>query len=443
MEIERPHDCASAKQTRVFSVLNGRERDAVSRHWEVALAFIVHAPLDPRILERAFRLAIERFVEARSTFRVVGGVLRVETLATSQFCLSGAPTRPQSRPDALAMARADAWRGFRSLQEPLVALRMYPQDDGTTLLTLQLSHLVADGAAIEMLINHIMFAYLAGGADLPPPAENFTFADYVDWEERFLASEACAIQESFWRARTPSSFTAPLPYDRPASGEMVEAGAVLRFETTAIQTERIAARTRTLATTPFAVLLTGVTRAAARWSGKADLSLGCAFARRHRREFVNLFGDLAGGYPIDCAIANAIAPDLAIRAVSAQIQDMAQHQDYPIFALDPDWRLLGSAPAQGNPGFPQVSFGSVSTLRPEALGMSGLMHSPEGTRISVANIAAESVSLETRTCGRDIAIVYVPRQNSITLSVVYDAGRFDQTTVASLGAEISEELSAC
>ena len=191
---------------RIFSVVNARPRDAVWRHWTISTAFIVHAPVDLSVLERAFRATMRKYVEARSVFRDVGGSLRVDTLPTSEFALSGAPTRQHSREEALAAARSDAWRGFESFQEPLVALRVYPVDDGSTLIASQVSHLLADGGSMEILVNDIMLSYFGGGV-ASPGGGGPLFSDYVDWEERFLASEEGAAQREFWRVRQPPSPT--------------------------------------------------------------------------------------------------------------------------------------------------------------------------------------------------------------------------------------------
>ena len=440
MEIERPHDAASAKQMRIFSVVNARPRDAVWRHWTISTAFIVHAPVDLSVLERAFRATMRKYVEARSVFRDVGGSLRVDTLPTSEFALSGAPTRQHSREEALAAARSDAWRGFESFQEPLVALRVYPVDDGSTLIASQVSHLLADGGSMEILVNDIMLSYFGGGV-ASPGGGGPLFSDYVDWEERFLASEEGAAQREFWRVRQPPSPTlAALPYDRPPRDDTIETGGLLRIEAGARETERLAATSQALGVTPFATLLAIFLRAISAWSRQDSLSVSIPFSRRHRREFSEMLGDLAVAYPIDSALARAATLNEGVRSVSREMQEMALRQDFPIFTLAPDWRSIGGAPAQGTPGFPQVLFGPLSGLRHDAFGISGMMHKPPGSRVAIAGVEVESVGLETAPCGRDVTMTYVARPHETAFAITYPADRFAASTIASLAGAFKDQL---
>lgn len=443
MEIERRHDSASSKQTRIFSFLSKRRRDAVSRAWEMSLAFVVHAPLDLNTLERAFRSTVLKHVESRSVFHDARGALRVETAPAASFALSGAPDRRLSREEALAMANADVWRGFARYDAPLIALRVYPHDDRTTLLALQVSHLVTDGAGVEILVNDLMLAYLAGGQAPPRDPRDLSFADYVDWEERFVASEDGAAQGAFWKERQPPERQdPPLPYKLPHRGDGVERGGALRFDAGPGVSQWVAETARRLGVTPFSILLTAFMRACAAWTGRADLSISFALARRHLRDFVNAFGDFAYACPIDCARACTASFETGVRAVASEIQQMTLRQDFPLAVLDPNWRSTARVPPQGLPGFPYVSFGPVSGLRRDSFGLSALMHTLPGTRVKVGEIEVESVSLDTEACGRDLLVSYVPRAQGIAFSLNYNADRFDPATIAALAEAMREQFAS-
>lgn len=440
MDIERRHDAASVKQTRVFSFLNERDRDAVSLAWEMSLAFVVHSALDLTILERAFRNVMQKQVEARSAFRATGSALRVETLASSQFALSGVTSRRVSREEALSLARAQASCPFASFNQPLVALYVYPHTDGTTLIALQLCHLIADGVSAEMLVNDLILAYLADGV-APPSSGASSFADYVDWEEAFLESEAGEAQRIFWRQRQPPApGLADLPYIAPPNGDAIKKGAVRRFEADDREADAVDGRAKKLGATPFAVLLTCFMRAIADWSGNDFLPMSFAMARRHRKEFAGTLGDLAYASPTNCAVARDESFDAAVRSVAAEVQAMSNNQDFPVAALDANWRSIARAPAQGLPGFPQITFGPLSGLRHDRFSLSGLLHAPAGTKLKLGAMEVESVSLGTVTCPRDLHVSYIMRPHGVTFAVNYNADRLGEAAIDALANGMIAQL---
>ena len=111
-----------------------------------------------------------------------------------------------------------------------------------------------------------------------------------------------------------------------------------------------------------------------------------------------------------------------------------------VAALDANWRSIARAPAQGLPGFPQITFGPLSGLRHDRFSLSGLLHAPAGTKLKLGAMEVESVSLGTVTCPRDLHVSYIMRPHGVTFAVNYNADRLDEAAIDALANGMIAQL---
>ncbi len=169
-------------------------------------------------LNRSLRTLVERHDSLRASFDLTEPFQRVMSasgLTIDQTDLSGFP--PDKRNTELErMARAQGEEALDLSRAPLLRLRLVRLGEDEHVLVMTISHLIADGWSVGVLLHELKLLYVAGGSEQSAALESaLQFSDY----RKTLGSsgyQALATRaESYWRQQFSTS--APgleLPSDR-------------------------------------------------------------------------------------------------------------------------------------------------------------------------------------------------------------------------------------
>ncbi|MEU6486917.1 amino acid adenylation domain-containing protein [Streptomyces sp. NPDC046887] len=312
------------------------------------LRMTVQGPLDTELLGRALAVLAERHPMLR---------LRIEDSGNGpvQYPAPAAPlptwyeVRACGAGEVAELETALCNRPFDLSAEPPVRALLLRQDADLARLLLVAHHTAADGYSLNLLAEEVWETYtlLARGEHPTPAPSGPGFAAYVAAEGRGSGGTAPEADRRYWSQRLAARAPEPLRLpcdgdpDGPPSGPLVQHYGVLDAPLTAAL-ERLAAEHEV---SLFHLLLAGYVRCLARWTGRPDIAVNVARARREGRfpGLDRLVAPLADTLPLLCETA----PEEPVLALAQRLRgswlESERHSD--VSSLD----LAALLPGGGGP----------------------------------------------------------------------------------------------
>ena len=125
---------------------------------------------------------------------------------------------------------------------------------------------------------------LADGNENPLQPLEIQYADFAQWQRRWLQGEVLERQLSYWREQlTGCPPLLALPTDRPRPNTQAFRGSNERFALPQALSEKLEILSRQQGVTLYMTLLSGFAVLLGRYSGQADVLVGTPIANRRRR----------------------------------------------------------------------------------------------------------------------------------------------------------------
>jgi amino acid adenylation domain-containing protein len=368
-------------------------------------AFRLKGPLDVTALRRALDRIVERHEVVRTTYRSRGGVPYPVVEAPRPVELEVVEASSLDEASALAAAQSRQRFDFaRDLMIRPTLVRLAPEDH---VLLYARHHIASDGWSAEVFVREL--AALYEGAAIPDlPIQ---YSDYARWQQARYAAGAWDDQIEYWKKTLAGSPPLlPLPTDRPRLPRQTFAGGQ---ETFVIPPE-LAARIEEVAHRDQATLFMALAAAFKvllyRYTGTADILVGCPAAGRGRKETEPLLGLFLN----TLVLRTDLSGDPTFREVLARVRTAAlgayANQDLPfeklVEALQPE-RSLSHSPLF------QVFF-QLRKLPFDALRFAGL--------------ESEPVEFDPGTSQFDLAVEVTPAGESLRVALTYNSDLFERAT---------------
>jgi amino acid adenylation domain-containing protein/non-ribosomal peptide synthase protein (TIGR01720 family) len=340
--------------------------------YNVALGLRLEGRLDAEALEQAFNDVIKRHDSLRASFDGSSGRLVQHVSAFEPYSVplvdASAPAEGRRDAEVLRLARAEADRPFDLARGPLyraAIIRRAPEDH---VLVVVLHHIVSDVWSMGVLFREVALAYTGRVSGRPAalPDLPIQYADYADWQHRWLQSKDYASQLAYWKGVLQE----PLPVvdlatDRQRPEVQTFRGSRRAFRLAPELSEGITTLARREGVTPFTVLLAAYNALLHRYTGQQDIVVGFPVAGRSRAELEPLIGFFVNTLPLRTRVAgDASFTELMQRVHDASLGAFA-HQEMPFDALVTE--LQPDRDMSRNPIF-QVAFALHNTpMAPEGL----------------------------------------------------------------------------
>ncbi|ETK36717.1 NAD-dependent epimerase/dehydratase family protein [Microbispora sp. ATCC PTA-5024] len=286
----------------------------------IPVAFELTGRIDEEALRSAFTRVVARHPVLRSVYRERRGV------PYALISDGPAPAFRTTGPgpvEAGALARALAAEPLDVENGPLLEVDLFLREGGAILL-LRVHHMVADGAAVQLILDEVSALY--GGADAEPePAPDYT--RYIAWQEA-LPQEASA---AFWRDElSGADFSLDLPTDAPRPAVSTGTGAELRYRLPPEAAAACRGLARRHSATVFMAQLAILAALLSRYTGRRDLVIGVPVSGRTRTGWERLVGLLVNTVPVRIRLA----PRITAHELTAEVRDAClrafSHQDLPL-----------------------------------------------------------------------------------------------------------------
>ncbi|WP_369174182.1 amino acid adenylation domain-containing protein [Streptomyces sp. R28] len=330
--------------------------------YSVPLGYWISGPLDVGRMDAALTDLTTRHEALRTVLVERDGQVRARLLPPAP--VRTRVTEVADRAAAARRAEADAARPFDLSAGPLLRSSCYRVDDEHHLWLLNIHHSAFDAWSLGVFWRE--FAALYQGRRLPEPTVRY--ADYVAWQERWLASEEATEQRQYWSRRL--SGDAPAVEPGRATGAPGQSGFSIPLRLGGTGPARVEDVARTCGSTPFGVLLAAFFATLHRMTGGADdIVVGVPMAGRGRAGIEDLIGYLVNTVPVRMGFTPGMSFRDLVERTDTALAEALSRQELP-FSEMTDGIAQGGDGAE-NPVF-QTMFVLQSTPVDDGGAISGL-----------------------------------------------------------------------
>ncbi|MGH7394037.1 MAG: amino acid adenylation domain-containing protein, partial [Candidatus Methylomirabilales bacterium] len=322
--------------------------------YNIPVALRLGGPLAVGALEQSLGEVVRRHEVLRTTFPTVEGVAGQVIDPVGEVWLPVVDLRELSDEGQGAevgrLVAEEAGRPFDLARGPLLRVCLLKLGEETHGLLLTLHHIISDGWSMDVFIRELSALYRAfsRGASSPLAALPIQYADYTEWQRRWLSGEVLAGQLAYWQkqlAGAPSLLELPTDHPRPPVQSF--RGATVAFALDSELTHALKGLSQRARVTLFMTLLGGFMSLLSRYSGQEDVVVGTAAANRNRRETEGLIGFFVNTLVLRVDLAGNPSFEALLGRVRAVALEAYAHQEVPfervVEALQPE-RSLSHSP---------------------------------------------------------------------------------------------------
>ena len=253
--------------------------------------------LNVAILEQALNEVIFRHEVLRTRFSLVNGEVRQIVhahgeIAFRQTDLSDLPSKQRNQV-LEALQNQEAQQVFDLASLPLIRALLIKLDTDNYQLSITLHHIVADEWSLRRLIKEVSLFYqrMQSGLPIVEPALTIQYADFAEWQWKYLQGELYDKQLAYWRkhlALAPESLNLPTDYSRPL--QMSYRGDDYSFQLSDDISFALIDLGKQANTTMFTLMMAAFNVLLWRYSGQNNICIGYPIANRNRRDIEELIG---------------------------------------------------------------------------------------------------------------------------------------------------------
>jgi alpha-ketoglutarate-dependent taurine dioxygenase len=374
-------------------------------------------------LRRALREVVQRHEVLRTTIHDVDGVPAQRVHEDVIVDLPVHKVRPEQIDD---LAQEHARSVFDLEQGPLIRVALLRVDDEDHVLLVNIHHIVSDGWSLGVLVHELVTLYASFVRDEPSPLPvlDHQYADFAQWQRRWLEGEVFETQLAYWRRKLAGlPPLLPLPTDRPRPDRQRIRNAVHRFVVPAPLARRLDELGRAEGATLFMVLLTAFKVLLSRYAGTSDIAVGTTNANRTRAVFEQMIGMFVNNLVLRTDLAGNPAFRELLARVRTTAVDAYAHQDLPFLTLVDELRQERSP--SHTPLF-QVLF---------------LLQKLNIT-LELPGISAHTIEVDALHTKFDLTLFMEEGEEGITGTFIYNAELFDASTVEGMSAHLVQLLTS-
>ncbi|MEM7200893.1 MAG: amino acid adenylation domain-containing protein [Planctomycetota bacterium] len=382
--------------------------------YNVPLNLRIRGSLNREALDWALGQILERHEAMRTSFAVVDDqptqvIAPAEPLALPVTDLRGTPDAER---EALRFAAEHIGVVFALTQGPLYSLRLLQIDEHDHLLSVVLSHIIADGWSFGVLQRELAQLYEARTLEQPSPLAplDVQYVDYSAWRHQWYEWEAPNLL-GYWKKHLAGAPTLSLPTDRPRPAQQTFVGRKREFWIPKDLATAVQALGRKEGCTFFMTMLAAFKVLLARYAGQDDISVGTAVANRDLPQAQPLIGFFMN----TLVVRTRLGGDPGFRECLRRVRETAlgayQHQGMPFERLVQE--LNPERDLSRNPLF-QVAF----------------VLDEEAPAFSFAGLDVEQIELEHKSAKFDLTFALRETGDGLSGDVEFNVDLFDEATIA-------------
>ncbi|NOJ74062.1 non-ribosomal peptide synthetase, partial [Paenibacillus alvei] len=230
---------------------------------------------------------------------------------------------------------AESQESFDLSNGPLFKVRLLCLSEEHYVLHIVLHHIVFDGWSLSLTLDEfgLLYKRLYNG-DLEENTQlqcvEYSYSDFVSWQERLLQSEAGQTSAQFWKQKLSGELPVlELPADKKRPPVPAFAGGLAPFALQAKTSEKLSAFCNKEDMSLNRVLLALYFAFLHRLSGQTEIIVGTPRYGRKNRDFHHSCGYFVNLLPIRMRFSDNCSFKQLLLQVQEEITDCTKHQDYP------------------------------------------------------------------------------------------------------------------
>ena len=324
-----------------------------SSFYNIPVAMRLKGPLQSGVLERSLNELVQRHESLRTSFATLDGRPAQEITSHSELTLTlvDLTATPELEREAMMRQRLmlEAQTPFDLGLAPLLRATVFRLGDDEHVFLVTIHHIITDGWSLKLFFEELGALYDAfvNGESSPLAELSLQYADYADWQQRWLHGQVLEDELRYWRqhlAGAPSMIE--LPTDRPRPVVQGFQGARHYLKLPAPLSAQLKKLAQQRGVTFFMLLLAAFKILLHRYSRQTDIVVGSPIANRNRAEVEQIFGLFAN----TVALRTNFSGDPTFTDLLDQVRDVTlgahAHQDAPfeklVEALQPERSLTHS-----------------------------------------------------------------------------------------------------
>ncbi|HEY2232359.1 MAG TPA: condensation domain-containing protein, partial [Candidatus Angelobacter sp.] len=307
-----------------------------SEAYHIALRVQLRGRLDKAALKQALNRLVERHEALRTTFAMIDGEpqQRISALEESDFHLLEHDLRrsQDAKGEQEGLIAEEGRTSFDLEAGPVIRGRLIRQAEEDHALLITMHHIVSDAWSMGVLFNELSALYgaFARGEKDPLPELPVQYADYAEWQRRWMEGEVLAQQAEYWKQNLRGApEVLELPADHPRPEQQSYAGALMRVGLNEQLTAGLKELSARHGTTLYMTLLAGWMALLSRLSGQQDVVVGTPVANRGHVEIERLIGFFVNTLVMRVDVSGKPTVGEVLERVKHQAIAAQQHQDIP------------------------------------------------------------------------------------------------------------------
>lgn len=394
--------------------------------YSVPFAHRITGPLDIQRLDAALTTLVARHEALRTVLETSGGTQDVRARVLPPAPVRTTVTRAANLDAARALAAAEARRPFDLTAGPMLRSLCVPYADDAALWVLNVHHAAFDAWSLGVFWSELSELYQGRG--LPPVRHQY--ADFVAWQEAWLAGPEAAAQREFWK-RELAGDQVPLRFDgrfrspsAPAAEPSSHSGGQAPVAVRADLRDRVAHLARRHGTTEFCVLLAAFLATLRRTSSGDSVVVGVPSACRTRRETERMVGYLVNTLAVRMEFTEAMRFGELVDRTSKALSEALARQELPF-----DEVVDALAPERG------------TTDNPLFQAMFVLQATPADTRARIDGLGIVEETVHSGTAKVDLTCMLRTDGDGLSGELEYSDAVMDAAGAAGWAAAYGELLS--
>lgn len=383
--------------------------------YNVPRAMHLSGTLDIPALQRTLNELVSRHEPFRTYFASIDGVLRQIISEKAELPLTLIDLSGDERADrATQIIREESLRPFDLARGPIMRASLLRLGEHEHILLLCTHHIVSDAWSAGILFRELEALYNAfsTGESSPLARLPIQYADYAEWQRKWLQGEVLETQLSYWKKQLHDvTGILDLPTDRTRVAGQLSRGAYKVHTLSSDLSSRLSELSKREGATLFMTLLAAFQTLLWRYSNQDDIVVGSPIAGRNRVEIEDLIG-----FFINTLVLRAnLSGNPTFRQLLDQVKETAvgayAHQDLPFEKLVEE--LQPQRDLNRNPLF-QVMFQFQNTA-PSQPNLNGL--------------STSRVKIPTETAKFDLLLLVREQDDALLCVMEYNSDLFEGETI--------------
>ncbi|WP_327179823.1 amino acid adenylation domain-containing protein [Streptomyces sp. NBC_01335] len=304
--------------------------------YNIGGAVEVRAELEPDLMFEAVRRLIARHPALRTNFHLEDGQPVQRTTSGAEPDLALFDVQGQEWEEIRRTIIREYRKPYDLERDPLVRFRLFKREPGRWVIMKAVHHIVSDAISTFTFIEELLAVHesLKQGREPALPPVGARYLDFLNQQNRFLASREAGAMLEYWRSHLPAEVPLlDLPVDGARPAVQTHNGASEFF----VLDDGLSARVHALAqqhgVTPFMVLLSAYYVLLHRYSGQDHVVVGSPVTGRTQQEFSSVYGYFVNPLPLHADLSGAPTVAELLEQVRSTVLNGLDNQEYPFVLL--------------------------------------------------------------------------------------------------------------